>query len=208
MKRILCYGDSNTWGLIPGSDPQKRYPQDVRWTGRLKQEYPSAEIIEEGLCGRTTIFEDALRPGRNGLKVLPILLESHKPLDAVVLMLGTNDCKTVYGTSEYTIGRGVELCIAEIEKFVPADKILLISPVSLGEEVWRPEKDPEFDQRSVEVSKKLKNVYEQIARNRGNVFLAADSVAAANDADCEHLDETGHEAFFKAVSEKLKEMGL
>ena len=115
MKRILCYGDSNTWGLIPGSNPHQRYSIEKRWTGILQNLRPDLQIIEEGLCGRTTVFEDALRPGRNGLAVLPILLESHKPLDGAVVMLGTNDCKTVYRASEYTIGKGIELCLKELE---------------------------------------------------------------------------------------------
>ncbi len=206
MKRILCYGDSNTWGLVPGSNPHKRYPQDIRWTGILQKENSEFEIIEEGLCGRTTVFEDALRPGRNGHAFLPALLESHAPLDAVVLMLGTNDCKTVYGAGEYTIGKGIELCLEETEKFVPANRILLISPIFLGDDVWKPEKDPEFDKRSVDISRKLKEVYAEIAKKRGNAFLAASDFADADDADCEHMDEKGHAVFAGAVADALKRM--
>ena len=206
MKRILCYGDSNTWGLIPGSNPQQRYSIEKRWTGILQNLRPDLQIIEEGLCGRTTVFEDALRPGRNGLAVLPILLESHKPLDGAVVMLGTNDCKTVYRTSEYTIGKGIELCLKELEKYIPSEKILLVSPILLGEDVWRPDKDPEFDEHSVEVARKLKDVYKEIAERRCTAFLAASDYVVANDADCEHLDEEGHRIFAKALSDALSEI--
>ena len=91
MQKILCYGDSNTWGLIPGTE--ERYPWGVRWTSLLQEELKTRDIriLEEGLCGRTTAFEDACRENRNGLKALPLVLEHHAPLDAAVLMLGTND---------------------------------------------------------------------------------------------------------------------
>ena len=66
MKQILAFGDSNTWGLIPGSAPYERYPWGVRWTSLLQEKFADKDIrvVEEGLCGRTTVFEDQSRPGR------------------------------------------------------------------------------------------------------------------------------------------------
>ncbi|MBP5491451.1 MAG: arylesterase [Clostridiales bacterium] len=208
MKSILAFGDSNTWGLIPSSKPPARYSWEVRWTGILQQKASETRIVEEGLCGRTTVFEDALRPGRKGLALLPYVLQSHNPLDAVILMLGTNDCKTIYGASEYTIGKGIELCLDEITKYVSASRILLVSPLWLGEEVWRPEKDPEFGHRSVEVSRKLKDVYSVIAHQKGTHFLAASDFASANHSDEEHLDEQGHAKLAEAIYRKLLEMNV
>lgn len=87
MKEILCFGDSNTYGLIPGT--KNRYGRDTRWTGLIEQQLygKGCRIIEEGLCGRTTVFEDELREGRKGAAFLPTLLESHAPVDRVVLCL-------------------------------------------------------------------------------------------------------------------------
>ena len=205
MKSILAYGDSNTWGLIPGSNPHQRYPIEKRWTGILQRKLTDVQIVEEGLCGRTTVFEDALRPGRKGVATLPFVLESHKPLDGAILMLGTNDCKTIYGASEYTIGKGIELCLNELEKYIPADKILLVSPILLGDTVWKPTKDPEFGIHSVEVCARLKAVYKEIAKRRGNKFLAAEDYVKANDADEEHMDETGHVVLANAVADIIWE---
>ena len=114
MKEILCFGDSNTYGLIPGTT--RRYDRETRWTGILAEKLYDRgyRIIEEGLCGRTSVFDDATRDGRNGAKVLPMLLETHAPLDQVVLMLGTNDCKTYNHASADRIGKG-------IEKLIPSD---------------------------------------------------------------------------------------
>ena len=86
MREIMCFGDSNTYGYIPGGEG--RYPWEVRWTGiladRLYQE--GIRVTEEGLCGRTTVFEDELRDNRKGSNLLPALLESHKPLDTVIII--------------------------------------------------------------------------------------------------------------------------
>ncbi len=203
MRTLLTFGDSNTWGLIPGTSPLKRFPWESRWTGILQSMTDDVRIIEEGLCGRTTVFEDALRPGRRGVASLPGILESHSPLDGVVLMLGTNDCKSLYGASTHTIGKGIELCLDEIVKFVDPSKILLVSPIHLGEDVWHQDKDPEFDTRSVEVSRGLKDVYQKIAAKRGTHFLAASDIVTASSTDDEHLDEAGHAMFAEAIYQKL-----
>ena len=115
MKQILAFGDSNTWGLVPGSHPQERYPWGVRWTSILQEKRKDVRVIEEGLCGRTTVFEDELRPGRNGINSLPVILESHSPIDQVIIMLGTNDRKSFYNVSANTIGKGIERCLDALE---------------------------------------------------------------------------------------------
>lgn len=117
MKEILCFGDSNTYGLIPGTT--SRFDRSTRWTGILESAlFPNGyKIVEEGLCGRTTIFEDELRDNRRGIDMLPALLESHSPIDYVILMLGTNDCKTYYNASAGLIGKGIEKLISQIKKY-------------------------------------------------------------------------------------------
>lgn len=199
MKELLCFGDSNTYGLIPGT--LKRYDQTVRWTGILEEKlHPLGyRVIEEGLCGRTTVFEDELRAGRRGSELLPILLESHMPLDRIALMLGTNDCKTCYGASADVIGLGIEKLLEEIRQVSPKIKVLLISPIFLGEEVWRPQFDPEFDQKSVRTVKKLKGVYQKIANQYHCDFLAASDLAEASKTDMEHLDAENHRKLAEAV---------
>ncbi len=204
MKQILAFGDSNTWGLVPGSHPHERYPWGVRWTSLLQEKAEDIRVAEEGLCGRTTVFEDGLRPGRKGVTSLNPLLESHYPIDGAILMLGTNDCKTFYNASSYVIGKGIERCLDILEKYVDPENILLISPMALGEDVWRPEKDPEFNGNSVVTSKELKQVYQDIAKRRGTAFLAASDVVTASTIDDEHMDEEGHRIFAEAVYKKLE----
>jgi len=203
MKQILAFGDSNTWGLVPGSRTKERYPWGVRWTSILQNKISDARIAEEGLCGRTTIFEDKLRPGRKAVNVLEPLMESQYPVDGVILMLGTNDCKSFYNASSDAIGEGIERCLDILEKYVEPEKILLISPIHLGEEVWRPEKDPEFNAESVITSKELKSVYQNIARKRGTAFLAASDYVNPSDVDDEHMDAEGHRILADVVYAKI-----
>ena len=206
MKQILCFGDSNTYGLIPGT--KDRYDWDTRWSGRIGQRLweDGSRIVEEGLCGRTTVFDDPLRDGRRGTELLSVILETHKPVDVVVLMLGTNDCKTVYDASAEVIGRGVERLLDQIRSSAPDSKILLMSSIALGEGVGEEGYDPEFDERSVAVSKRLPEVYRRIAHERGISFLAASAYAKPSEEDREHMNEEGHAALAEAVYAKLKEM--
>src|SRR5262245_41824824 len=103
---VLCYGDSNTWGFVPGTGA--RYALDVRWPGVLREQLgPEYWVIEEGLNGRTTVWEDPEVAGRNGQQYLPPCLQTHRPLDAVILFLGLNDLKTKFGATAETIAEGL-----------------------------------------------------------------------------------------------------
>lgn len=207
-KTLLAFGDSNTWGLVPGSSPARRFPRDIRWTGILQSVLSDVDVIEEGLCGRTTIFEDRLRAGRNGLSSLPFILESKSPIDAAVIMLGTNDCKPIYSASAHVIGSGLQKCLDILQEYVRAEKILVVSPLFLGDDVWLPSKDPEFSPASVKVSRELKDVYGDISAKRGHRFLAASDFVTPSSTDDEHMDEAGHSAFAKAVIDKLRSSGI
>lgn len=206
MKQILCFGDSNTYGLIPKSD--ERYPWKVRWTGILNEKLglESYRVIEEGLRGRTTIFEDPLRKARCGIQMLPAILETNVPIDIVVIMLGTNDCKTIYGATAEVIGKGIVSIIDQVRTTSAGSKILLISPIYLGADVWKKEFDPEFSVVSVSVSKELATVYKEIAEKENLYFLDAASYVVPSNVDQEHLDEDGHRLLAEAVYDKIIEM--
>ena len=204
MKQVLAFGDSNTWGLVPASAGE-RYPADVRWTGRLQKELESREIriLEDGVCGRTTVYEDPVRPGLRGIDDIARYAGTEK-LDAVILMLGTTDCKAAFHAAPEEIGRGLEQCLESFEKLVPPERILVCSPLRLGENVWKPEKDPEFEPRSVEVCRALEGIYRAIAARHGTRFLAASDYAEASPADEEHMDAENHARFAAAVWEALQ----
>lgn len=206
MKNILCFGDSNTWGY--NAADSSRFAWNVRWTGllqeKLNQKFPeNFRIIEEGLVGRTTVFEDALRFGRKGSDFLLVALESSTP-DFVILMLGTNDCKILYHATAEIIAKGIESLVCQIQKFAPNSKILLVSPILLGKDVAR--FDPEFDLESEKVSVSLKNSYKNVAEKYKISFLAASDFASPCEIDKEHLDEVGHKNLSEAIFAELEKL--
>ena len=116
MTTILCYGDSNTYGYNPVNG--LRYPKDVRWTGVLQkllgEQYA---VIEEGCNGRTTVFEDIAEPWKEGLGYLKPCLNTHKPIDFVIMMLGSNDLKRMFHASAKEIADGAEQLVSIIKEF-------------------------------------------------------------------------------------------
>ena len=115
MKRILCYGDSNTWGYDPVA--RDRFDAATRWTRVLAASLGADyEIIEEGLCGRTTIWDDPVTEYRNGRTYLIPCLDTHCPLDLVVLMLGTNDLKSRFSLSAYDIAAGAGVLVDLVQR--------------------------------------------------------------------------------------------
>lgn len=107
MKNILCFGDSNTFGYDILKD--SRFPWGVRWTSILQEKLGSDyRIIEEGMGGRTTVWDDPIENLQSGKTYLLSCLESHWPLDLVIIMLGTNDLKTRYALNAHDIAAGVE----------------------------------------------------------------------------------------------------
>lgn len=196
---ILCFGDSNTYGYKP--DGTGRFDETIRWTSLLQKKLGTDHrIIEEGLCGRTTVFSDELREGRRGLDTIGIAVESHNPVDLLILMLGTNDCKTRYNASAAIIAKGLEQTIIKARKNASQDfELLIISPIHLGKGVGEEGFDPEFDERSELVSKHLAAEYKKIALQYQATFLDASTVAVPSETDREHLDESGHAALAEAI---------
>ena len=92
MKRILCFGDSNTYGYKP--DRSGQFNENIRWTGLLSKSLgDDFTINEDGVCGRTLAIDDPMFVSRNGLKSIENSIRSNSPIDLLIIMLGTNDLK-------------------------------------------------------------------------------------------------------------------
>lgn len=204
MKTILCFGDSNTYGYNPFT--KGRFDYNERWTGLLDKKFENTDyrVVEEGLCGRTTIYEDENRKGACGLDVLPVILETHSPVEYVVLMLGTNDCKYKFNSSEITSSQGIEKLIEVIHKS-GTEKILVISPILLGDGVGDKDYDEDMNNHSVEICRKLKESYKKVALKNNCMFLAASDYAQPSQADREHLDVNGHKVLSDIIYKSLSE---
>lgn len=195
-KTILCYGDSNTYGFVP--ETGMRYPRDVRYTGRLQMLLGDGyTVIEEGCNGRTTIHDDPLEGWKNGLDYLKPCLNSHKPVDLVILMLGSNDLKATFRLTAPEIAAGagklvevIRTFTQEKQGFVP--KIILVSPPEVGEGIGASPFYGAFDEGAVAVSKQFPAYYREVAEKMGCIFLNAAEYVRPSDVDSLHLTPEGH----------------
>lgn len=205
MKRVLCYGDSNTWGYVPAG-LGSRFAPAIRWTGILQVKLGDTVcIVEEGLNGRTTAWEDPSHPGRNGAQALPGVLREHSPLDLIVIMLGANDMKHELGLTASNIALGLKtlLMIVRCSQTGPlslAPEVLLVSPP--GIRLIPFSSFPEF-RGALQKSRELPALYAALAKRHCCHFLNATELAAASIVDGVHLDEEGHRKLGEAMALKL-----
>lgn len=209
MKNILCFGDSNTFGYRPVTG--YRYDYNERWTGILQnllgKEY---YIIEEGLNGRTTCFEDPIEPNRNGKTALHICMGSHKPVDLVIICLGTNDLKTRFNLTVNDVARGMGALVKIIRKYDFGEcyrrpQILIMSPIRIQSGVKNTFLDS-FGKESVAKSNELPAAYKEIARIHNCCFFDAGSVAEASKEDYIHLTLESHKALAGALFTEVKKI--
>ncbi len=208
--RILCYGDSNTWGYISGSNHQ-RYGIGERWTSILAQLLgDDFEIIEEGLNSRTLISDDTRvgKEGRNGYEYLIPCLDTHDPIDLVILMLGTNELKAVYDKTADEIGEMLE------EYFVKTilnrksqcrdsyPKLLIVTPPLVKEETEFCKADNKYVGASGR-SAELDNIYKDIAERNDCYFLS--NVGLETGVDGVHLSKESHRRLAEMLEIVIKE---
>ncbi len=203
MKHILCFGDSNTHGFIPGGG---RYDDDTRWTGILAKLLGNDyKIIEEGLNGRTSSFDDPLEPYKNGMDYIVPCLETHKPLDLTVLMLGSNDMKNRFQPTPEKIASSLHR-LTKLIMEVSEAPVLLVSPILLGEGIANSDFGCSFNDESLKVSYQLADAIETVANKLGAYYINAADYANPSLEDSLHLTPEGHASLAKAFYEKIEEI--
>lgn len=209
MKRILFYGDSNTWGYDPVTT--RRFPDHIRFTGLLEKRLSECKIIEEGLKGRNNSLDDDLEEGRNGYKSLPMILCSHDPIDIFVIMLGSNDVKTKFQNSALEIADALAKNVRLVQTphlwgGVDVPQILIICPPGITEDFKGDRMEGYFDERSIRISKELAQEYQKVAELLNCEYLNAMEFTDPGKIDGVHLDEEGHRKLADAIEIKLNEM--
>jgi lysophospholipase L1-like esterase len=203
MKRVLCYGDSNTWGFDPVT--RGRYPAHIRWTGVLAERLgPDYTVIEEGLNGRTTRWDDPIEPGRNGLTYLRPCVESHRPLDVIIVMLGTNDLKQRFSLCASDIAQSAASLAEQAQRFGQTDdgahpKVLLVAPPAVTTLT-------QLDQMfagSVEKSRQFSHYYRHAAGWFNLPFFDAGSVIVSSEKDGIHFDADEHRTLGEALASEV-----
>ncbi len=210
-KVILCYGDSNTWGSVPAGNGA-RFPSHVRWPGVLsKLLRTNYRIIEEGLGGRTTVHDDPLSPPwveRNGIKTLGAILETHKPLDLVIIFLGTNDLKKRFDVPPVDIAAGVELLatVANNPVHGPGNgnppRVLAICPPTIWEV---PANFGSMFKGGRERSAELKSAFHQMSKRSGLPLMYADDFVHSDPSDGIHLSAESHGILGQEVAKWILE---
>lgn len=202
--RILCYGDSNTWGYIPGSDnlrysEKERYPLLLQ--GLLGVDY---ELLEEGLNGRTLTSTDA-RPGnegREGHKTLFPIIQKHMPLELIILMLGTNELKNIFHNRPHEIGRMLEGYFVKplIQQGL---RILIVSPPLVDE---TKENCSEVYEGARDKSKELASIYSEIAQKHSCIFVDGSTLEVGSDGV--HLTKNGHYALANMIYDRMSKFSF
>lgn len=208
MKRVLCYGDSNTFGANPEGgqrfDEKTRYPK--RLAALLGPEY---EVIEEGLPGRTTVYETFVDPYVNGRTYLYPCLLSHMPLDLVILMLGTNDLSTGARVNAYYAAAGVERLVnltrqVSMEQQMPCPQILIVSPPLISDTTNNPVIENVFSmQEASQESRSFRTHYSDVAAARHCAFLAAEDYTQTG-SDGVHMTKESHLALAQALCREVR----
>ena len=211
-KRIMCFGDSLTWGWVPVAEgvPTTRYPADVRWTGILQAELGKGfVIIEEGLSARTTMLNDPTDPRLDGSAYLPSALASHLPLDLVILMLGTNDTKAYFHRTPFEIAAGMSKlvgqvlgCAGGVGTIYPAPQVLIVAPPPLT-----PMPHAYFQSLFGGAHKKsaeFGRLYGDLADFMKVHFLDAGRVISTDGVDGIHFTEQNNADLGMAIAKKVK----
>jgi lysophospholipase L1-like esterase len=189
LKTIVCFGDSNTWGYVPGS-VRDRFPRHVRWPARLATALEDeAEVIAEGLNGRTATIESPVAEGRNGLPYLVPCLRSHAPVDVLVIYLGTNDAYWLEPMMvARSIGRLVKVArAAEAGPDGGAPDVIVVCPPPFG-------------------GHQLAPAFKEVCDELGCELLDLEGIATYSEIDDAHLEKAGHIAVATAVEARVRQI--
>lgn len=202
MKRILCFGDSNTWGYIPATGSLRRYGEDVRWTALLQKRLgPDYRVIEFGLCGCEASGKNRSScVNADAQSLFPPVLFASLPVDLIFIMLGTNDLKTVNQWQPGDTARGLKKLLAACHSLSSESKIVLAPAVLLDERIVR---DPEFTARAVADSRLCADEVELLAKEEGlPLFDTNDFVEELGEDGC-HWSERSHASFARGLGDFL-----
>lgn len=216
MKRILIYGDSNTWGYdstryIPEADAFQRMDETQRWPARVQRQLgPEYLVIEDALNGRTLVWDDPYMPNRNGLQGLRVALDAHAPLDLAVLQLGCNELKDYFNLSAGNIARGMDMLVQECQVSYygyPAPKVLLIAPAPTHPDIAVIRKGTSFGPTAYAKSCELGELYRAIAEKRNCGFIdCAELDFEINTVDGLHYSHGDHAKLAPVVAQKILEL--
>ena len=198
MKNILCFGDSNTFGFIPGSG--ERYKKDERWSGIISNLLDSDYAVTEAGCNNRTAF--CINPAGDlftGTKAIIPYLKNHDDWDLIILAVGANDLQFAYNVSYDEIYNGISSLVKLIQSSSSA-KILLVCPSKIRKNVLNSFFSQMFDETSIEKSLHLPEIYEKISKEQNVCCLDLNNIAEVSDTDGLHYTKDAHRLIANAVA--------
>ena len=208
-KRIVCFGDSLTWGYDP--ENRIRFSSDIRWPMVMQEALGDGyTVIEEGQNGRTIATDDPAEGEKNGLKYIGPCLESHTPFDILIIMLGINDCKRKFAYSSMDIAGEMQIFIEKVQAYnrfrcKDAFRVLLVSPPQVSESIRDSWLGDSFGfENAVKVSKELAGWYKSLADMYGCEYLDAAEYVISSKADGVHLDAEDQRKLGTVIAECVK----
>jgi lysophospholipase L1-like esterase len=208
MKQILVYGDSLSWGIVPGT--RRRLPFAERWPAILERELvragSSVRLIEDCLNGRRTVWEDPFKAGRNGLTGIEQRIEVNSPLALVILMLGTNDFQSMHQHNAAHSALGIATLVrairrAPIEPDMPVPPVLILAPPRTGTPAGT---SVDKFAGARERSEGLETAIASIAAELSCAFFDAGRIITVSRVDGVHLDADQHEVLGKALVDPVR----
>ena len=200
MKKILCYGDSNTFGFIPKICG--RYDKNTRWSGRLSELLKdNYEVIEEGMNNRTGFFKNPEGLKQSGGEYLSIYLQNHKDIDICILALGTNDAQFFYNLDRKSAELGLMNLISAIREVNSDTKIVIVPPVKITENILHSGFAMMFNSDSIEKIREVFEVFKIVADKENCYYFDFNEIVSPSQEDGIHYSEASH----KIIADKLSE---
>ncbi len=196
MKKILCFGDSNTFGYNPNNG--SRYNENSRWTGILKNLCKNNyEIIEAGCNNRTAFSNNPDGIQFTGYMILPEYLK--KFYDIIILAIGINDLQKFYNPTLEEFETGIENLIKKIRESLPNCNIIILSPSHITENILNSNFRFMFNQTSIEKSKQITPIYEKIANEYNCKFLDLNKIVIPSEIDGLHYEVEEHKKIAQSI---------
>lgn len=205
MKKILCFGDSNTYGYTPATGV--RFDESTRWTGRLsallEKEYL---ILEEGMNNRNGFFQNPQSIKLCGVDYLPIYLQNHKDIDICILALGTNDAQFFYNLDKQTVQNGLQSLTNSLLDANSETKIIIIPPVKIQPNILNGIFSMQFDLSSAKRIEDTFEEYKNFAQTNGFYYLDLNEFVKPSEADGLHYSVESHKIIAEKVAEFVRSM--
>ena len=201
MKKILCIGDSNTYGYIPGTG--KRYSKSERWSGILSELLTDFEVIEEGMNNRKGFFSAPESLEFCGVKYLPVCLQKHKNIDICILALGTNDSQFFFNLNSNNAEKGLQTLIDCIRNANQNTKIIIVPPVKITENILKTHFSMMFDKSSIEKIYEIFPIFKEIAMKNNCLYLDFNEFVQPSEIDGLHYEKEPHKIIAQTLAELI-----